>query len=162
LVDGLNAQYVWFWTMMACIGSYVLVSLITSRGPVNLDRILNRGKYAIEGEHVETDEAAKSIWWKISGITKEFNRSDRWLAVVSIGWHFLWFGLFVIATAYDQLISSIPDQFWSHFWHIWVVMNLLISVPVVIWFGIGATRDIRSLFVRLSQMERDVTDMGSE
>ena len=90
----MNNQYVWFWTMMSCIASYILFSLLTCRRPVNLDRVLNRGQYAKETEPDAIKDEARSIWWKFLGITQEFTRTDRWLATMVIGWNFGCFGIF--------------------------------------------------------------------
>jgi SSS family solute:Na+ symporter len=125
-----------------------------------LDRVLNRGKYAVAGEHARAKDAVTSIWWKMVGITPEFTRGDRWLTFISVGWNFLWFGLFVAATVAHRLIQPIPDAFWTHFWLLWIWINLVISVPVVIWFSVGAARDIYRLFARLGTLERNERDMG--
>ena len=156
-----NNQYVWFFTMLSCLIVYVVVSLLTAGGRrVNLDRILHRGQYKIAGEHVEPADRVVSIWWKIIGVTKEFSRGDRLIALLTVGWNLAWFTLFVVVTLYELLYASLPTEFWRDFWYLWIWINLIIGVPVTIWMAIGGARDIGRLLRRLRTVERDVRDDG--
>ena len=49
-VFALTGQEMSFWVIVAVIVSYLLVSLLGKPKPFNMDRMLHRGKYAIEGE----------------------------------------------------------------------------------------------------------------
>ena len=157
-----NKQYVWFFSMLSCLIVYIVVSLITSgKRRVELDRFLHRGEYEIEGEHVKPTEASPSIWWKIIGITREFSRSDRWIAFLTVGWNLGWFMLFVVVTLYELLYASLPVEFWTEFWKFWIWINLIIGIPVTIWLTIGGVRDIGRLLGRLRTAERDARDDGT-
>lgn len=74
----INGQ--WFWGI-AMAGSsliYVFVSLLGKRHVVDLDRLLHRGKYAIEGEMKVIDEVP-SKGWKMLGMGREFTRGDKFI-----------------------------------------------------------------------------------
>jgi len=159
-INGINNQWIWFWTMLLCIVTYVVVSLFRRRSSqgFDLDQMLNRGKYQIAEEHV-VEESSPSLWWKILGFTREFSRTDRWLAVALVVWNFGWFGLFIVGTACNFMFD-IPGWVWSRFWQGWIWVNLGIGLPATIWFAIGGAQDIRRLFKRLSSVERDASDDG--
>ena len=158
-LNATNSQIVWFYIMMICIGSYILVSLFTTRKPFNLERMLHRGKWQIAGDHIQTGEC-KSFWWKIVGIDHEFSRRDRLLASVTIGWNLAWFGLFLLGSA-ASAVYDIPETLWSTFWRIWLWLNVfLIGGGVAVWFTYGGIKDISQLFRRLSEVKEDASDDG--
>ena len=50
IIRNINGQEYWGISMGASAFSYVLVSLMDNAEPFNMDKLLNRGAYAIEGE----------------------------------------------------------------------------------------------------------------
>lgn len=159
--NAINSQVIWFYIMLTCVVSYVMVSLITHRKPFNLDRMLHRGKYSTKGEHAVAKDAAKSVWWKLTGITKEFTRTDRFLAIALLLWNLSWFTIFIIGTIYNVMINkNVTEDSWAKFWHVWIWLQLIIGIPITVWFTLGGIRDIRRVFARLATLERNDLDDG--
>ena len=155
-----TSQVIWFWIMILCLASYVVLSLIGRRQPYNLDRMLHRGKYDIKGEHKQASDGMHRVWLKIVGVTEEFSRADRVLAIAMVAYNLTWVALFFGALAVNFLIQPIADEWWTLFWRIWIYMQVLIGIPVAVWFVIGGVKDIRQVFHRLTTMERDEADDG--
>ena len=158
-LNSINSQYIWFWIMISCLGGYLIVSLLTSRQSFNIQKMLHRGKYDTTTDHVKAKDASKSIWVKIFGITDEFTRNDRILAIATVLWNFGWFVFFVIATVAMYTIG-LSDETFSRFWEVWSWIYLLIGIPITVWFARGAIRDIRHLFAHLATASRDERDDG--
>ena len=158
-VNARNSAILTFWIMITCVCTYIVVSLLTCRTPFNLDRMLHRGKYAIAGEHVEARDAAKSLWWKLLGITKEFTLGDRVIASSTMIWNFGWFAVFIVGTVTNVLVGTSADA-WAGFWKFWTWTYLVLGVPITIWLTFGGIRDLQRLFVRLRTVERDERDDG--
>ncbi len=155
-----TSQVVWFWIMLICIVSYVVLSLILVRKPFDLNRMLHRGKYDIKDEHKKATDAIKVAWLKIVGITEEFTHSDRILAIAMVSWNFIWVSVFVGAAAYNFLLSPIPGSWWTKFWHVWLYSQLAVGLPTAIAFLFGGVYDLRRVFKRLSMLHRDERDDG--
>lgn len=157
----INEQYLLFFAMLSAALVYVFVSLVTSRrvGEFNLERMLHRGQYRIAADHVQT-EFVQSRWLQIVGITKEFSKSDKVLAIAMIVWNatwFLWFIVFSIA----NLFFRIGDAAWARYFHVnIIIIPALISLPATIWFTVGGIHDIKALFRSLATLERDSSDDG--
>ena len=156
----INGQWLWFIAMIVAMALYFVVSLLTSTKEkfFNLERLLNRGKYAKSRKPLP-DDKPRSKWLMITGITDEFSRSDAVLAIALVLWHGLhwaWFALFSII----NLIFPISNAAWGTYWHIHILSYLVLSIPATIWFTVGGIIDIRSLFRILATAKRDVTDDG--
>jgi SSS family solute:Na+ symporter len=171
-LTGPNLQVYWFYTMMICIGSYVVVSLLTFTKPFNLERMLYRGKYHVQDEHTRSeDPLPRSLWMRVINITDEFSLMDRFLAIGLLVWFGFWLLVFVGVTIYSllgpvlvpELVSEkgFSAEVWAQFWHAWVWINLILGIPITIWLIIGASLDLRKCYARLSTLKRDDTDDGS-
>ncbi len=155
----INSQVLWFIAMVTTLVIYVTVSLFTgkTRKMANLNKLLHRGEYA-DGEHI-VDEHKGNKWLKIVGITHEFSKSDKFLAIFLVAWSalsFLWFVAFSIA----NLLFPVTDAAWATFWHVSVFINVVLSLPCAVWFTVGGTIDIRALFKHLETAVRDERDDG--
>ena len=157
----INNQYMFFLSVCTAVMLFVVISLITSRArePFNLEKMLHRGQYAIEGEHVKPKDALRARWQTFVGITEEFSSRDKVLAVALVAWNGFWMAVFLGVTAWN-LVADVSTDWWNKFWHYWIWMQILVSVPATIWFTIGATLDIRRVIKLLSTRERDVCDDG--
>ncbi len=146
--------------MISSLIIYSSVSLITGRGKksVNLDRLLHRGQYAVDVAPIE-DEYHGSKWLKIAGITKEFGKSDRFLAIFLVTWNalnFLWFVIFSLI----NLLRPVSDHAWTTYWHISILITAALALPCTVWFTVGGVIDIRALFRHLDAAVRDQSDDG--
>lgn len=155
----INGQWFWFIAMVSSAAVYIIVSLITSREPFNMDKMLHRGKYSIEGERnvVKDEEALKG--WKVMGTTKEFTRSDKGIVIATYTWTGLWTIVFIIGTIYN-LTTNVKNETWITFWKIYTWIYLVTSVIVTIWFTLGGIKNLREMIHALRTMVRDHKDSG--
>lgn len=157
----INGQWLWLIAMVSSALIYCFVSLATCRkaGNYNLERMLHRGAYRIEADHVR-EEVAPSKWQMYTGITKEFSKSDRALAIALVAWQGVWFVFFVVFSIIN-LFYSVSDAVWARYNFISaIVIPAVVSLPVTIWFTVGGIMDVRALFKALATATRDSSDDG--
>lgn len=138
--------------------SYILVSLFTFRERVNMDKLLNRGKYSIKKETKIIDEKVKPIL-KIFGIGKEFTIEDKIIYLVSFVWNIFFTLVFVFGTFYN-LYNDVSDESWMFYWKYQIYINIVFSFIIIIWFTIGGFIDIKKMFISLDSDKRDHGDSG--
>ena len=138
--------------------SYILVSLFTFRERVNMDKLLNRGKYSIKKETKIIDEKVKPIL-KIFGIGKEFTIEDKIIYLVSFVWNIFFTLVFVFGTIYN-LYNAVSDESWMLYWKYQIYINIVFSFIIIIWFTIGGFIDIKKMFISLDSDKRDHGDSG--
>ncbi|MHB9035870.1 MAG: sodium:solute symporter family protein [Armatimonadota bacterium] len=157
----INGQWLWFIAMIFAAMVYYVVSLATCRkvGFYNLDRMLHRGRYRMESDHVREDHT-QSRWQRVVGITKEFSKSDKCLAVALVAWNALWFLWFVVFSIIN-LFHPVSDATWAQYHLInTIAIPAVLSIPVTIWFTVGGIVDIKALFRTLATDTRDASDDG--
>jgi len=138
--------------------SYILVSLFTFKEAVNMDKLLNRGKYSIKKETKIINEEVKPIF-KIFGIGKEFTIEDKIIYLVSFVWNIFFTLVFVFGTIYN-LYNDVSDESWMMYWKYQVYINIVFSFIIIIWFTIGGVIDIKKMFISLDSDKRDHGDSG--
>ena len=138
--------------------SYIVVSLLTFKERMNMDKLLNRGIYSIKEEIKVIDENVKPVF-KIIGIGKEFTIEDKIIYIVSYVWNIFFTLVFVVGTIYN-LYNDVSDESWMVYWKYQVYMNVVFSFIIIIWFTIGGFVDIKKMFRSLSASERDHGDTG--
>ena len=138
--------------------SYILVSLFTFRERVNMDKLLNRGKYSIKKETKIIDEKVKPIL-KIFGIGKEFTLEDKIIYLVSFVWNIFFTLVFVFGTFYN-LYNDVSDESWMLYWKYQIYINIVFSFIIIVWFTIGGFIDIKKMFISLDSDKRDHGDSG--
>ena len=138
--------------------SYIGVSLVTFKEKVDMDKLFNKGKYSIEGELNIVDEEVK-IGWKIFGMGREFTKTDKLIYIISYVTNIFWFIIFIIGTFYN-LYNPVSDAPWMVFWKYFVIINLVYSFFVIIWFTIGGFMDLKKMIHSLKSDERDDDDDG--
>ena len=138
--------------------SYILVSLMTFKEKINMDKLLNRSKYSIQGEIKIIDEKVKPIF-KIFGIGKEFTIEDKIIYLVSFIWNVFFTLVFVFGTMYN-LSNDVSDESWMIYWKYQLYINIIFSFIIIIWFTIGGFIDIKKMFKSLSSSKRDHEDSG--
>jgi len=159
-IGSFDGQVMSFITAMCCIAVYIFVSLVFGRGKFNLDRMLHRGRYAVQDDTVEGDVGV-AAHWRWLGINKEFTRWDKAIYLGSVLWVLLWGALFLGVTGYHYLISNISDEAWTSFWHCIVWMSLGLATAVTVWLLIGGLRDLKDMFHLLRTRARDAADDGT-
>jgi len=162
----LNGMTISFYASLAAIGAYIAVSLLTCRAPHDMDRLLHRGKYAVEAEAPGEPIAARPARsrfhvYNIVGIDEHFTRGDRWATLGIFFWSLFWFAVFLIGTLW-YLIDPWSDRVWADYWLVTsIYLPLLVSLVTTIWFTIGCWKDLMLFFQRLRTEKRDSHDDGT-
>ena len=142
---------------------YVGGSLLTFRKPYNLDRMLHRGKYSIDGEkRIKSAWTWRSFMGKLIGITPEYTRGDRWIAWSVFAYTFVYqIGLCFIVVLVWNLIAPWPPEWWSYYFLInSMIIAGVIGVISTVWFMIGGIIDLRQLFKDLAARQDNPLDNG--
>lgn len=161
----INSQELFAITMLVSVGLYIVVSLLTSRQPYNMERMLHRGKYRREDEPIVPPErlTVRNAFTKLIGFDGQYTRGDKILAwsvfIYSVGWKFI--VCFVVVAVWN-LFSPWSNDAWS----IWFYFNNFILAGVIglvstVWFTIGGTRDLRQLFKDLALKRQNTLDDGT-
>ena len=138
--------------------SYIVVSLLTFKEKMNMDKLLNRGEYSIKEEKKIVDKNVKTVW-RVFGIGNEFTIEDKITYLVSYVWNIFFTVVFVIGTVYN-LSNSVSDDSWMVYWKYQVYINVVFSFVIIIWFSIGGFIDIKKMLSSLSSTQRDHQDSG--
>lgn len=159
----INSVELYFMAMLIGIAAYVIGSLVTYRQPYNLDRMLHRGDYSIDGK-----KPIKSAWTlrntvgKLIGITPEYTRGDRIIAWSVFGYAFVYkLGFCFIAVLIWNMISPWPLQGWStYFFTTSLVVTAIVGIVSTVWFMAGGIIDTRRLFKDLKNRVDNPLDDG--
>jgi SSS family solute:Na+ symporter len=158
----INGQvFAFIATCVACI-VYVTVSLLTCREDFNMDRMLHRGRYAIETSPAASPPTARRrfSWGSVMGFDAEFTRGDKVISGSLFAWSMLWFVVFVIGTIW-YLWRPWPLHTWgTYFWWTGILLPFVVGVITVVWLTWGGLRDLRRLFVALETVQRNDLDDG--
>lgn len=155
----LNGIQVAFVVSLMAIIVYVSVSLITCKEPYNIERMLHRGKYAIEGDHKAIDKKV-SFFHKIIGMGKEFTFWDKVIYLGSIIITLVIFVAFLLGSAYGMTFKT-SELGWSKYWLCIIAVFSIGGLLITIWYIIGGTRDLIELFRTLKTKKRDDWDDGT-
>jgi solute:Na+ symporter, SSS family len=154
----INGQQFWGLAMLASSLVYIIVSLLSRQGDFNMDKMLHRGEYAIEGE-TKVVEEVPSRGLKMLGMGKEFTRGDKIIYIAAYAWTLAWTLVFLVGTWFN-LTSEVSGSAWMTFWHVFILVNTVVSVLVIVWFTIGGTRDLKEMLKRLATATRNHQDDG--
>jgi SSS family solute:Na+ symporter len=157
-----NSQWITFLSIIMSIAGYITCSLlewlVRKRPAFNMDKLLHRGKYAIQGEH------AKKMKKPPTGLkailpSAEFSAGDKFIYYSKLTWTLSWFLIFVVVSSYN-MIFEVSDSTWAIFWSWKIGITLAIGVITTIWFFIGGVYDMRYMFFTLKRAKRNVLDDG--
>ena len=159
----LNGQQLTLITVIFSALSYIVVSLLTCRQDFNLDAMLHRGKYRVEGEATGETALGKRSWLsRWLGISEEFTRGDKVLVFATFGWTMFWQVLAVGILAWTVFVGRLSPQWWVNYMLVTAVgVSLVIAVFTSIWFMIGVYNDLRELFRTLETAKRSDADDGT-
>lgn len=160
----INSYELSFISMIVCVIVYVAVSYATCRERFNLDRMLHRGKYNLNGEHGELTSkwSWKSLFGKLIGITPEYSRTDKIIAWGVFGYVVIYgfFALFVAVVIWNWFFRW-PDSYWGYYFLITAfIVPGIVAVLTMFWFGIGSVFDMKRLFKTLRENRADPLDNG--
>ncbi len=160
----INGQMFWGLAIFGSVLVFVLVSLLGRRQVHDLDKLLNRGRYARAGETVTANDVPVRGWRLISrkllGMGKEFTRGDKLIYIGTTAHMLFWLLIFIVGTVYN-LTHEVDDDAWMKFWQFFVYWHVVVAVLVMVWFSIGGFRDVREMLHRLRTMQRDDDDDGT-
>lgn len=160
----INGNWMMLISMLAAIGTYVVVSLATCRAPIDMDKLLHRGRYAVAEDRMAVRAAPTAIpaWQqKYLGFDEHFSRSDRRVSLLLFAWTMLTFGAFVVITALNIFGPRWTERgWWNWFAFINIYVPIVIGAITTVWFTIGGLRDLRRLFEKLRNPNRDTDDSG--
>ncbi len=158
----MNSQWISFFTVLVCILGYIGCSffewLVLRRPAFNMDKLLHRGEYAIQGEHAQ---AVKKPPTGLKAIlpSPEFTKSDKFIYYAQMTWSLGWFAIFVTVSLYNIMFGA-SDNAWASFWSWNVGVTLVVGITTTIWFFIGGVYDMLHMFNVLRTAKRDVLDDG--
>ena len=112
-IRNINGQEYWGISMGASAFAYVVVSVLDNSEPFNMDKLLNRGKYAIEGEKKIINENTE-LGWKIFLMGEEFTKGDKLIYILNYVWTGIWTLVFIVGTIYN-LSNEVSDASWMFF-----------------------------------------------
>jgi SSS family solute:Na+ symporter len=155
----INGQMFWGLAMAVSSLVYVFVSLLTGRRKTfDMDKMLHRGKYLVREEYTVVD-AAPVKGWRVLGMGREFTRSDKVIYVATYAWTASWVAVFVAGTVLN-LTGGIDAASWMRFWKTYVMIYLVASILVIVWFSVGGIVDLKEMIRTLKVMKRDHADTG--
>ena len=123
-----------------------------------MDKLLNRGEYAIKGERRVVNKKTQ-MGWKIFLMGEEFTKSDRLIYIVNYVWTGIWTLVFIIGTIYN-LSHDVGSASWMAFWKNYIYIHILFSLVIIFWFTIGGFKDLKTMVSRLKIEQRDHQDDG--
>ncbi|MCX8039109.1 MAG: hypothetical protein RMM29_08685 [Planctomycetota bacterium] len=156
----LNGQVISAIIMLICLILFIVVSLLTCKEPHNMDKMLHRGQWAVEGEKATRPGTHFDIRI-LAGITEHFSRGDK---IIAIG-VFLYGLIGPLGAAYAVAVNTFGTRWSPYTWFDWhfawnVVLPLAIGVLTFVWFTWGALVDMRRLVVDLEHQKIDDKDDG--
>ena len=159
----INSYEWYFLTMVVSLGLYFLASWLSRQPPFNLERMLHRGKYSLDGERVITSVWTwKNFYNKLIGITPEYSFWDKVIAwsyfFYSIVYGF--FATFIVVVVWN-LFDPWPMSWWGGFFLVTslVVPGIMAAITAV-WFGICGAIDLRAMFRDLNKRIVNPLDNG--
>lgn len=158
----INSQWIYFFSIVMSIIGYMTFSLfewlVNKRPAFNMDKLLHRGEYAIQGEH-EKEMKKPPTGLKAILPSAEFTKGDKFFYYAKMTWSLVWFGIFVVVSSYN-LVFDVPDSTWATFWAWRIGITLVIGIVTTVWFFLGGIHDIRDMFHTLKTAKRNVLDDG--
>ncbi len=160
----INSYEIFFLISLITLFLYCVVSYFTMKEPFNLDRMLHRGKYNLDGENKEQFTfSLRNIFLKMVGITKEYTTGDKVIAWAFFTQSFIWTFLctFVGVIVWNTFFTPWPLEWWGrYFFVVFLAVPLCLATISVFWFGIGGFVDLLRMFHSLKERAINPLDDG--
>ena len=157
-------SYEWYFIcQVLTLLLYIGVSYLTCKDKFNLDRMLHRGKYDVEGKgEIKSPWKWSNFYNKFIGITPEYTTGDKVIAWSYFVYSFIYrFGCTFLLAAVWNLISPWPVQYWGlYFLIVFMVVPGIMAGITAVWFGIGGTFDLIRMFRDLESRQANWLDDG--
>ena len=157
-IRNINGQEYWAISMGMSAVSYVAVSLLGSPVSFNMDKLLNRGEYAIEGESKIVNQDTQ-LGWKIFLMGEEFTKTDKIIYLLNYAWTGMWTIIFIVGTIYN-LSNDVSNAAWMSFWKNYLYVHICVSLFIIVWFTVGGLNDLKVMLKKLKTDFRDHQDDG--
>jgi len=159
----INSYEIYFIAMSVSLIVYCTVSWLTYRRPFNLDRLLHRGKYAIEGEKkIHSAWTLRTVFSKLIGITPEYTLGDKILAWSVFSYSLIYKFLFAFVLVVILNVLGIwKVEWWGHYFLVvFLIVPGTAALITAVWFGFGCTRDLIRMFHDLKNRVANPLDNG--
>jgi len=155
-----------FFITLLTLFLYIIVSYATCKEPFNLDRMLHRGKYNLDGENKDTEKLTfKNALRKLIGITPEYTKGDKAIAWGFFIYSFVYqFGIIFLLVLIWNCIPGCawPIEWWSkYFFIVQLVVPGILAAATTLWFGYGGIKDLIQLFRDLETRTVNHLDNGT-
>lgn len=159
----INSYEIYLITMIVTLFLYCVVSYLTMKEPFNLDRMLHRGIYNIDGDKKERFRwSFHTVSKKMLGITQEYTTGDKIIAWSFFIYSFIYIFIisFVMVVIWNTF-SPWPLEWWGkYFFVLYLVVPGIMAIISTVWFGIGGIIDLRRLFRDLKIRKDNPLDNG--
>ena len=159
----INSVEINFFIMIFCLLAYVIGSLVTYKGPFNLDRMLHRGVYNTDGDNkAQFKWSFRTVFKKMIGITPEFSTGDKVITWSVFIYSFVYkFLLAFVLVVVWNIFSPWKPAWWGHyFFVIYLAVPLFAAFVTTFWFIIGGVIDMKRLFRDLENRIANPLDNG--
>lgn len=159
----INSTELLFLSMLFSIFMYWSISFLTFKKTFNLDRMLHRGIYNIDGENKNRAKfTCRTLLSYFVSITPEYTRGDKIIAWSFFGYTFIYqFLLCFIGVAIWNVFSPWPMKWWGgNFFITSLLVPAIIGIISTFWFFIGGVIDMKRLFHDLARRQEDPLDNG--
>ena len=157
-IRDINGQEYWGISMGLSAIFYVGVSFLFKEEPFDMDKLLNRGEYAIEGEKKVVNENTE-LGWKIFMMGNEFTKTDKLIYIINYAWTGTWTVIFIIGTVYN-IYYDVSNDAWMSFWKKYIFIHIFMATITLVWFTIGGFNDLKIMLAKLNTDHRDHEDDG--
>ncbi len=159
----INSQELLLSSMLLSISIYALISLLSRKDAFNMDRMLHRGKYQIEGKKIEHSvKSIKDFFRKVIGINDEYTTGDKVIAWSVFIWSFgiMFLGFFAGSAIWAYFAKWTPEAWANYFFIRQFLLGGVVAVISTFWFSWGGTRDLIRMFRALDEKEVNIHDDG--
>ena len=159
----INSYEIYFIAMITGCVAYLIGSFLTCRRPFNLDRMLHRGRYSLDGEQQHHEAWTwRNAFSKLIGITDEYTTGDKVIAWSVFGYTIVY--QFIIAFVFVIIWNVFwpwPPEWWSiYFYFNTIILGVIVGVVSTVWFFWGGVIDLKRLFRDLAARVENPLDDG--
>jgi SSS family solute:Na+ symporter len=156
----INGMHLAVFAIIVSYVVFIVVSLSTCKDDYNMDKLLHRGKYAIQSDRSGETFQKRSWLMRKLGITDEFSTFDKMIYLTLIVWTILYSGVFLCVTLYN-IVNPLSSSAWASIWFWLLGLKVSVAFGAGIWFALGGMRDTFRLFKALKAVEPDEADDGT-
>ena len=159
----INSVEINFIIMVFCLVIYIVGSLVTYKGPFNLDRMLHRGIYNVGDEKQAPFKwSFRNVFKKMIGITPEYTTGDKIISWSVFFYSFIYkfLGTFVLVVIWNAVSPWKPEWWGTYFFVVYLGVPVFSAAITTVWFFGGGLIDLRRLFKDLAARVDNPLDNG--